>query len=176
MKKNIFFLFVLFVFSNAFTQSKEYSLTLNTGTSIPGSDLSYFYNVGFNFGLDFQNYYKLWSIYAECNGNFFKVKNEFSYNDSKYKEILEFTAGPRYYIDFKNVHPFLDLGVGIYFADFSDMSVRAGLNAGIGTVINLDKKFDIMLKAKYHPYYVSGQKGYDDYFGIYAGVKYNFDL
>jgi hypothetical protein len=176
MKKNILFILILLIFSTAFSQSKEYSLALNSGVSIPGNDLSYAYNTGFNLGLDFQNYKKPWSFFAEFNGNFFKGKKEYYTDESKFKEILELTAGPRYFIDLKSVHPFLDLGLGIYFANVLDMSVRAGLSAGIGTVIKLNEKSDILIKAKYHPYYVSGQNGYNEYFGIYAGIKYNFNF
>lgn len=176
MKKLFVILFVLLLTARLLPQNKEYSLTLNSGVSLPGNDFSYAYNTGFNVGIDFQNYNRFFSAFAELNGNFFKIKDEYSYGNSKYKEILELTLGPRLFFKLKSVYPFFDIGAGIYLTDFPDVTVRTGINIGIGAVINLYKKFDILLKAKYHPYYVSGQSGYGDYFGFYSGVKYNFDF
>jgi hypothetical protein len=171
--KKLFFAIIIFISTNAFSQSTYYSLTLNTGTVFPGTGLSGSHNVGFNLGLDLQNYDKDVSFFAELNGNIFKVDNEYAKNNSEFLKIIELTAGPRFFIKMKSMHPFVDIGTGVYFTGYSYLTARFGFSLGIGTVVKLNEKYDMMFKVKYHPYYETGQKGYGDYFGIYAGIKYN---
>jgi hypothetical protein len=172
--KKLFFAIIIIISTNAFSQSTEYSLTLNTGALFPGTGLSASHNVGFNLGLDLQNFDKDVSFFAELNGNLFKVDNIYNHSNSEFLKIIELMAGPRFFIKAKSIHPFLDLGAGVYFTGYSYLTARFGVSGGIGTVVKLNEKYDMMFKIKYHPYYETGQKGYNDYFGIYAGIKYNF--
>lgn len=175
--KKLLFVLLFFLFAiQVISQSKSNSLTLNTGVFIPGVELDNF-NVGWNLGTEFQNYSKPWAFFAEFNVNIAKRQEYLYYPElNPYtKSFIELTVGPRYYIDIKRVHPFIDLGAGIYIIDYSRNSAHLGISTGIGTVININKDFDIMIKGKYHPHLVVGDGAeIVDYFGIYGGIKYNF--
>ena len=175
--KNVFFLFVLLIFTNVFSQSKDYSISFNTGMVFPGKKLSEKNNSGLLAGIDFQFYNKPLSLFAEGNLNFFNTKEDMNGNTTT-EEILELTVGPRYFVNLNNFHPFLDFGMGFYNSVKSILyvtSLRFGFSMGAGTVIKINENFDILFKAKYHPFFISGAGGgYRNYSGLYAGLKYNF--
>jgi hypothetical protein len=149
---------------------------LNTGIFLPNTDLG-LYNVGWNLGAEYQNYSKPWAFFTELNINESKRKEYKEYPEltRETKTFIELTAGPRYIFNIKNVQPFIDIGAGLYNVHYSRNDVHFGISTGIGTFININKEFDIIIKAKYHPHIVFGDgAGIVDYFGIYAGIKYNF--
>jgi hypothetical protein len=194
MKKLFLVLLLLFVSYNIFSQSKEYSVTLNSGIFIPGSEYSKEFKIGTNIGIDFQDYSYPWSFFTELNCNITDIKvmsfDNIKSTSSSY--FIELTAGPRYFFNGKKMQPFFDFGAGAYHIKESDYSysvsgkyysvspkssTSVGLSTGIGAVINLSKEFDILIKAKYHPFnIIFGGLEFSNYFGVYLGLKYNFNL
>lgn len=173
----IFVLLVTLLFTFAInSQSKNNSISLNTGIFIPNTDLG-LYNLGWNLGAEYQNSFKPWAFFAELNANLSRKKVYLDYYEmtNETRSFIELTAGPRYIFYGRNVQPFFDLGAGIYNVHYSRNDLHFGISTGIGAFININKEFDIILKAKYHPHIVTGDGiGIVDYFGIYGGVKYNF--
>ena len=194
--KNFFLLLFLFVNTIIILpQSKEYSLTFNSGVFIPANEQysSTQFKVGTNLGLEFQNYSYPWSFFTELNINLTNInKNGYqNYNPVSLSSVIEITAGPRYFYKGDKLQPFFDLGVGAYLVNESGFTFTSegneysvgtrsrtnlGLSLGIGSVVYLSKDFDILIKAKFHPYFVGGEGGFGikEYFGIYGGLKYNF--
>jgi hypothetical protein len=176
MKKIVIFLIALLVFSDAFTQSKDNSITFNTGMVFPGKKLSEEYNPGLFAGIDYQFHDNPFSFFIEGNLNFFNTRVDMNGNTTT-EGILDLTAGPRYFVDLKKFHPFLDFGMGFYndTKSYYITSLSFGFRLGAGTEIKINDNFDVLIKAKYHLFFVNGTgSNYRDYSGLCAGIKYNF--
>ncbi|MBI5404385.1 MAG: hypothetical protein HY959_13430 [Ignavibacteriae bacterium] len=177
MKKIIFILTALIIFSNSFPQSKKYSIALNSGVFFPNNEIDEF-KTGWNIGAEFQYFKKPWAFFAEFNVNLSRRMEYIYYpeNPPYTKSFIELTAGPRLYLHDGNISPFIDAGLGFYFVDYKNKSVWFGASPGIGTAIKINKDFDVLIKAKYHPHFVANEGGAAviDYFGFYGGIKYNF--
>jgi len=177
MKKIIFILAVFLIFSDSYPQAKNNSISLNTGVFFPNNEIDEF-KTGWNIGTEFQYLKKPWAFFTEFNVNLSR-RMEYTYYPETQpytKSFIELTAGPRLYLYVGNISPFIDAGLGLYFVDYKNKSVWLGASPGIGTVIKLNKDFDILIKAKYHPHFVANEGGAAviDYFGIYGGIKINF--
>ena len=176
--KKLFFIFILLFFAlQIFSQSSKNSVTLNTGIFFPNNEIDEF-KTGWNIGTEYQNYSKPWAFFAEFNVNLSRRIDYTYYPENKpyTKSFIELTAGPRLYLYLSEISPFIDAGLGIYIVNYKNKSVWLGASPGVGTLIRINKVFDILLKGKYHPHFVANEGGASiiDYCGIYGCITYNF--
>jgi len=163
MKKVFFFLIVFSFCYTAYSQTKQYSITVFSGAAFPGYNLNHKLKTGSFFGAEYQNCRGQWAFLCELDNNFF--------NGSF---ITKASIGPRLYLINDKISPFVDLTGGLFLKKLSETSVSIGISPGIGTTFVLSNNFGFSLKAKWNVYLGKGDGGIGDYSNIIAGIKYNF--
>ncbi|MBM4157477.1 MAG: porin family protein [Ignavibacteria bacterium] len=187
----ILFVFLFFLVTNSsVAQFGRSSFAFNIGAYVPTGKIDgYNYKVGFNLGAEYEDCIYPAALFVNATFNMTRLK--FTDNASRYvvssnSSLFELTGGARYYLSKGKVKPFADVSLGVYvnnrsaysdslFKYDSDTQTRMGGNTGIGVAIFLNPNLDLLLKTKFHFFFVN-RDGVDvnNYAGFYAGLKYSF--
>ena len=172
LKKSILIM-VLLTFFSAFAYSQNYQRSYKSneypqwymtgmgGISFPIGNFGENYKSGPTFGVELNmKVNKEVGFFGKVGYSIYPNKTSSSAPDGKY---IEYTVGPRYSFNAKNLKSslFLEAGVGGYSFIQDSYSLNGaevaeytstdfGMNAGFGGILNLGTNVDLLFKAKYH--------------------------
>ena len=172
------FLMLMSIINTAFSQSdtiqKRWSVSAYGGAIFPSSSNNS-YTLSENMGADISyRYIPEISIYLNFSYNLMNNNQTFG--------LLESTLGTRFYLAPKLGNPYVELGFGYYQRFYKNPGYyfddrnydEFGINAGLGTEINITERIQIPIKFKLHiiNFLVDGDQ--IAYSGFYTGIKYSF--